>query len=475
MALSAVGFASYWVGLHGAYYADDFKLVFPNPSSKIFYFFSHPNPNSSFYRPLEWMVVSIVQWLAGMNTFPIHLIILICHIALSYLVFIAAFRLTESQPVAWLSSGYMLLSQANAMAVLGNDMLSQVCGTLFGFISIWYFYRVCIFIDEPHRQGRLYLFSLFCFTISLWFKETSVGFALALTLMPFMANAKRWSRNFLRSVYHLSPFYIVTAAYVMVHFSVVTRQAADRYEFHFGLNVLKNLCLSILSAFLPTSSVATFVAYSQHHFFSLSLIVIAALVVFSLFLVGLIRAGLTTPVKILIAVSLASLFPMLLFKHMGELYVYNSMPALAILFGLGIENFYQRYLKRRSAKIGGALLVGLLFLSHGDADFEKGRMGVIDGQRAAELINEIQPFIDKVSYDGTLVLLNPTAHGPRYSIFLMDGFNVLIYGTNILNQVSNRYDMHVWIMDEGSRESQSLPSDALVLTLTKNHVQMLNR
>ena len=88
-------------------------------------------------------------------------------------------------------------------------------------------------------------------------------------------------------------------------------------------------------------------------------------------------------------------------------------------------------MKSRFAKTTGLLLIAILFLSNAYADYTKSKLRVLDGEGAAELIKEIRPFIDKVSHNGTLSLVNSKKHNPQYSIFLMDGFNVLIYGTNI--------------------------------------------
>lgn len=474
LVLTLIGLGVYWVGLRGAYYADDFKLVFSDPSSKIFYFFSHANPNSSFYRPIEWMIVASIQSFAGMNTLPIHLLILLCHVVLSLLVYVAAFKLTKSQTAASLSSGYMLLSQANAMAVLGNDMLSQVAGTLFGFISLWYFYRFYSTARNEYRPTRSYFISLLLFAVSLWFKETSVSFALALTFLALIADDQEWSRRVRKATYYLSPFYAVTIIYVLVHYLVVTRQAADRYQFVFGTNMITNLTMSVLSAFTPVSSVTTYVAYSQHHFISLLVIIMVTFAVVAVVFFGLFKNGLTQPGKMLAAIAIANLFPMVLFKHMGELYIYNSMPAVAILFAEGAKNFFESFLKNRGSKFIGILLVGLLFLSHSYADYSKSKLSIADGNRASELIKEIEPFVDQVPNNGTLILLNPETQNTQYSIFLMNGFNVLIYGTNIINQLSGRYDMHVWIVDEESRGSELIPPNALVLTLRAGRVQRVN-
>ena len=108
LVLSLVRLAVHNLGLHGAYYADDFKLVFPDPSDKIYYFFSHANPSSSFYRPVEWM-------------------------------FVADFKLTRSHAVSWLSSGYMLISHSNAMAIVGNDIATSGRGH-----SLWVYFTLVI-------------------------------------------------------------------------------------------------------------------------------------------------------------------------------------------------------------------------------------------------------------------------------------------------------------------------------------------
>ena len=414
------------------------------------------------------MFVASIQSLFGMNTVPIHGVVLFCHIVVSILVYLAADKLTRSKSIAALSSGYMLLSQANAMAVLGNDTLSQVAGTLFGILSLWFLYRALT--SAGPRNDLHYLVSTLCFALSLWLKETSLGFMVSLIVLSLFVRAREPGYGYGRLLVKLIPFLAVTLVYMVVHVLVVTRLAADRYDFLLGPNVLSNTFLASLSALLPISSVVTFVWYSQHHFGLLFMAVAGAAVIGGIILIGIYKSKYRKLAPILFAIAFSDLLPVIFFRHMGELYVYNATPAVALLFGIGMSGFYDTFLKGNSVRYFGFALLTLLFLSFAYADYSKGKEGVRNGIRAKVLIEEIRPYIDGVPIGGTLVLLNPSGVDPQYSIFLMSGFNVLNYGTNIINQVSGRYDFRIWIMGEGSPGLNSLPSNSLVLTIEHDHV-----
>ena len=97
-----------------------------------------------------------------------------------------------------------------------------------------------------------------------------------------------------------------------------------------------------------------------------------------------------------------------------------------------------------------------------------------NGRRACSLLVQIIPYVHKVPANGILVLLNPENTNPEYSVLLMNDFDVLKYGTNIINSLSGRKDIHIWIVNEHEREKLPIPSGSLFLTLVGNDVQLMH-
>ena len=117
----------------------------------------------------------------------------------------------------------------------------------------------------------------------------------------------------------------------------------------------------------------------------------------------------------------------------------------------------------------------MLFISHILAIRQKAELLTSNGERASFLLEKIMPYLSKVPERGTLVLLNPADSRVEYSIFLMNGFNVLRYGTNILCQISGRDDIQIWILDDKERGKINIPQDALILSFVNNNVQTITK
>jgi hypothetical protein len=105
-----------------------------------------------------------------------------------------------------------------------------------------------------------------------------------------------------------------------------------------------------------------------------------------------------------------------------------------------------------------------LFCGNGYAVSTKAAFSTQNGVKASRLIDHIVPIMLQMPVGQPLVLLNPKTSHPQYSVFLMDGFNVLNYGTNILRQKSLRQDIPIWILDENVAQYVP-PPNALIVTI----------
>jgi hypothetical protein len=135
--LGLVGLAIYFQGTRIKYYADDFQWFFDPPPSSTFHYFWNMNPyEHQAYRPLQAFFYILVQRFWGLDTLPIHLTQITLHVLLSWLIWWWMVNRGFTFLQAVLSSLFMLISQANAMAVLSVDTISQVSSPLFGCVSL---------------------------------------------------------------------------------------------------------------------------------------------------------------------------------------------------------------------------------------------------------------------------------------------------------------------------------------------------
>jgi len=466
--MMGAGVLAFYPGLTGPYYADDFKFLFSEPSEKFFYFFLHPNPNGAFYRPLDSMVLAVIQSWAGSNTLPIHILALTLHAALSWLVMSWVAELTGSRLAGILSGVYMLLSQANAMAVLGNDTLSQIGGALAGYGALWYFYRFNRERNDSPGASRSLLLSLILFACSLWFKETGVGFLLAI-----VAIAVTMGGISARQVYPLAPYLLITLGYVIVRSIVLTGQSAERYDFSFGANFPVNLGMFYVSAFMPSSSVTAYLWLVEGSWLLIATIILLTLTLSGSIIWGVLRSPDSRLFWPVAAIAAVSVLPLTFMKHVSELYVYNMMPAISLLLGAGITEIVRRC-RTQPARVTVIISLAALFWSHAYADWTKSGMSTANGLKAWWLLEKVVPFAERVPRNGTLVLLNPPSTRPQYSIFLMEGFNPLNYSAHVIRQYSGREDIQVWIED-ADRPRSPFPPQSLFVTLEGDQVVMSSR
>ncbi len=469
-----LGFGLYAGGMSGQYFADDFKYVFDSPSTKIFHFFFNNNPNAAFYRPIESMVLAVIQSLFGLSTFPIHSIIVFCHGILSYCVYLATIRLGFSRTQAGVSGAIMLVSQANALAVLSNDTLSQVGGTLFGFCSLWYFYQVIqrgSTAETDRSVRRQHGMSILFFIVSLWMKETSLSFILAFLVLLFFPASSTLRSSLRVNVRRLVPYLIVALVYISIRSLVVTGLADERYTISLGLNVVRNTLLTVFSAFLPASSVSVYSAMKEGDLLFVGVAGTLTFVMMISAIIGMFKAAHPSIAKVLMMLSITTMFPVILFQHVSELYVYNTMPLVSMIIGIGVVSVVQRWFQKSWLQSGVLILFIAFCLSHVVAIQQKSRLMNMNGRSASVLLEKIVPFVHSVPQGGTLILRNPPSDRPEYSVFLMNGFSVLEYGTNIVRSVSGRNDIQVWVVNDREYRELSNQQPQFVLRLVDGEVR----
>src|SRR5262245_39345811 len=194
--LAIAAFVAFYPGLNIPYFADDFQYVGVAPGGRVFYFFTHRNPYHPFYRPVNSAVLIAIQRYFAFSTWPQHVINTLIHALTAWLVYLFMVRAKFTRLDALLGSSFMLLSQANAMAVLENDTFSQLAGTFFGYLALWLLYKCFFESGIKRRQRPLYGFyvpALTAFALALWSKETSISFALLVGAF-FVVKNYRWRK-----------------------------------------------------------------------------------------------------------------------------------------------------------------------------------------------------------------------------------------------------------------------------------------
>ncbi|MBI5215394.1 MAG: hypothetical protein HY960_06535 [Ignavibacteriae bacterium] len=464
--LAIAGIVVYSSGLMNPYYADDYKFIFESPSTKLFHYFTNENGNAAWYRPMEAMVLSAIQSLFGLNPIPIHLIVLFFHIVVALCVMVFMETSGFSTLSATIASVFMLVSQANALAVLSIDTLSQVGGTLFGCLALWFLWRFHKTRKSP-RGIFLYMFSLLTFIWSLWMKETSLGFLVAVgCLFIFKAmEQKSWLHIFHQAKLFF-PFALIAIVYLFVRAYVITKEPAARYSIEFGINIIQNSVMLMIAATTAISSVSVFQAFQNKELTVLVLTSFTSITLVATVAYGVWKSGRKKEYLGLLILAFTILLPAILISHVSELYVYSAMPLLSCVIGAGLASSYQN--GKRLLRTG-LLIVGVTFLVlHVTAIQTKASLMKENGNRATYLLKQVVPFVFKVPENGTLVLVTPQSREPEYSVFIMHGLNVFRHGENIFNYISLRKDFKTYVVNERDLNTWIPPDSPVLLTLQGN-------
>jgi hypothetical protein len=482
--LAAVGLLTYYVGLRGQYFGDDYKFFLAPLSSNLFHFFIHKNPyNEIAYRPLEAVVLMLIQDSFATDTLLIHALALLIHVLLCWLVFRAALDLGFSALQAKVASVFMMLAQVNAMAVLSNDTLSQLLGTLFGCLSVWLLFRAYGGqARETANSASTWKYltgSVTAFLAALFSKETSASFVMILACTGLLVGGKQSlasvsiKRRLTNILFYLLPVLIYFAA--RVHAGVAgPRLGPGPYGFHIGGNILHNAFLFSAASIVPVSTVEVYQAVISRNITVLSAAAGGALLFTALLSCGVWLAGRAFLVATLTGYSILSLFPAVIMNHVSELYAYNAMPFFSLIVGLALGRLFEVSRSTRPLAAVVASLIAMLAAAHWIGVRGKALLMLDNGYRSTQLIDEIVSLVPDVPPGGEILLINPPEIGSRYSVFLLPGFTVLDLGLHRISQLSGRDDYSLKIVD--SHDSEVVDKEeALLLTVEGNRVVKYRR
>lgn len=471
--LSINGVALYFRGLFMPLYSDDYEWVISNPGSKLLYYFTHANPFTRFYRPIQMSTSALFQTYFGWaDTFPNHVFQLALHIGLCYLLFIWMRKLGWSRLQSALASWFMLIAQTNVLTVAGNDTGSEVTSTLFGCVALWLFYSALRTDSTVSRHpAGLYAGSLVCYALCLFSKESGVSFILAFALVYLVARQsdRRYSSTIPALGLAMLPYVAVTAFYLLLRSRVVTYPISfgqETYNFHIGANIFVNLCQFAISALVPVSTVQTFLAMKQQNVATLGVAAFGYLTLLGAVGYGLVLARRPRAVIMIVLLAIIATFPVILLNHVNEQYLYKAMPFISALVGIGLGELITR-LRWSPVPFGITVMtLAMIGAGHTLATVEKVGLMRVNGDHANELVHAIVRFIPHVPYHGRLLLLNDPSGMIEYSEFYMSGFSVFEYGENIFNFLSHRDDFtaHVVQYRDAGGVTRSLDKDVVLLS-----------
>ncbi len=459
------GTVAYVHGLRGLPFGDDLPRIMDTPGlPPLFGLFTHPNPNFNWYRPIEGTLLQALQRGFGADPLPLHLIQLGIHIAVAYLVYIAALELGTGVVAAAVGSACMLLGQSGVLGVASYDTFGQVFGSLTGNLSLYLLYRS---IQNERAGGRAWPAlggSLFAFALCLWSKESSVTFlpealVVLFVSVPVAADAPRpmVSRAILTAKRGI-PYAMLTVAYLVMRASVVVPVVVEgTYAFDVGLTTIKNIGLLTVSAVMPVSTVDMFLAAMEHRWLTVVGGTLATVLVGAPIAYGLLRFLRDAPegerarrrvtVGSLVVLFFGGLFPNVLVHHVSELYIYNSMPVFAILAGIGIAEVVGPLIAR-PLRISVWIVLAVASISNVIAIWSKTRAMVRNGERTVALLEQLVPIAQELPQGGTLLLVHAANAPTRYSVFFAPGLPVLSYGLSRIKFLSHRPDIQVRLVDE---------------------------
>jgi hypothetical protein len=432
--------------LEAPYFTDDLLFYHPIPPPHLFDFFWMRSPFIAAYRPAEAMILTFIQMRFGLNTMPIHLVSMAAHASLCLMVWIAALRLAFRPFEALFACALMLVTQVGAPALLGNDTMSQATSAALGGAACLLLGFACR--DSLENGARslskwLLISSALLYCASLFMKETSAGLIIVITLfLCLVAFQKEWSSDgayfVLRS---LIPYGILMCIYFAFRLHAGLRMpTSGLYRVTLGTNVFKNLAQFGLIAISPISSVTMALAIHDRRLILLGLIALSLVLVAITLFTGIRSVSGRKLSTLLLICTVAAVFPAFILQHISELYFYNAYPYFALLAALALGSLASRGLALRSVMVAcsAMLLAGQVFATR-----QKASLMNNNGIAAARLLASISQYMQGLPEGSEIWLIGGESSGPKYSVFVLNGLDVLEIGESNIGPVLGRPDILV--------------------------------
>ncbi len=433
-------------GLHIPYYADDYQRVFTNPGEALSQSFSEANFYDHSYRPLETAVLAFVQINWDWDTLPFRLINILLHAAGALLVFHALRFWKINIWCAYGAALFVIVSQLSAAAVLGNDTQSQITGSLFSALSLWLLYRYKV--QSKNTYWR-YALSVLVFFLALISKETSSGLSLAIAFLAFAIQPKQnFSLRLKRASLIVLPYALCGIVYWILRMNAGSASPSfgdEHLSLRLGMNIPMNIGLFFFQSILPVSSMTLMKALHYKEWLMLTGILFFTAIFIAVIGYGIRKSSHKSLVKGLCIIIICSWIPAILLNHIGELYAYNSIFYIAVIFAIGAEYYIKMFvLRSKQIFVAAILLLIAVGISNSIGVNEKASSMKIQGDRAAIFLPQIISFAKKMPSHQWMYLVSPKDTSFEYSMFAIHGFRVSGLSDSLVRFFSERPDVRVY-------------------------------
>jgi hypothetical protein len=436
--LAAVGALCYAPGLAGGYFADDFLFVQFEQAPRVLEHFLRVREGVAWYRPIEAAILDHVQARFGFVTLPIHLMALAAHVAVAWLVWAGLLGLGLPSAQARGGSLLVLVSQAGVAAVLGNDTLSQVLCTLGGVFSLYALHRSF----APGAPAGWRAASLAGLALALFAKEAGFGWvASLLALIAIERRTRLTAGDWGTGAAAIALAVVCLLMRRMAGAATPDVGGSGTYGFLFGPNVLVNLAMLAGMPFAAGSSVEIFDAARTGRTLTIALIGAISLGAALIALAGAWRSPRRRAFGALALLAIAAMLPVLPLRHVSELYVYAALPLLGAILGAGMVAFETgaRYPMRGIAFV----VIALFFAGQVGGVISKARQMHANGRAAAVLLAEATELVKGMPPGGTLWLVRDADRRRAYSVFRVQGVDLLRFGEDFIRERAGRPDVRI--------------------------------
>ncbi len=379
--------------------------------------------DSSFYRPLEMMLVRANLRAYGYEPKLYHALTFIGHFLTCLLVLMLARRMGLDKFSSVVAAMLFSAHQAGAMAALSADSAGQVYSTAFGLLCL----IALINKDKlPTQIGAT--FSSFFLFAALLSKDGAVSFfVMAIFVLAVHVKLKRmaWRKAAQLALPLIAVMIIYFILRARAHMAPPSFGDESRYQFWAGLNLFKNPALMLLAVFTPVGT--HILAAHRHDFIFLTFVAHLLLVLAFAILGGLYSAykkdsAHRYAVPILFGFLLIGLYPECLMLHVSELYAYKAMPFFCVLTGVALARIFLNALaKNKSFAAGFIALLFIAMLGLNLSGFrDKERLMRANGETAHNTLREIKTQVPKITKN-TTALLADADDSFHYSVFICPG------------------------------------------------------
>jgi len=402
----------YVANINGGYFSDDFTMFFPKGEINIFSLFFSINPyEPAVYRPLAGIYNGIVQYFFGTNAFLIHLMNILLHGIISCVIYNGIIRLNMNKQAAIIGSLLFIIAQSTVTVTLRNCTMTQQLSCLFNLLFIY----VLVFSEKPKIKRYLILCSLY--VLGLFSKETSLATlptAMALIFIMSRYRGSSFANGIKNAVFQTMPYIILTGAYFVLRLLIgLPFSSEGRATFSVGLNLVKNLAMLIFSNINHFSSTDVFYALVLRNYTMLSIVVFVNVAVAVFVFYGVIKVKQVKIALVLILLMVISYFPTALMHHVSEVYGYNSMPFLCIMYAIGLDYWLNRS-KNNKRSVCLAVLSVIILLNV--ASLERKAMLLNNNANTAQnLIAQLKVILKEQPPGTQVFLINTEKDELRYS------------------------------------------------------------